>query len=89
MSPQTIFPQPLRAAIFLLLELLLVANLARPNAQVAHAGEQVEADLGGGVARDAALEDGDDVLGEGGGWAGAVGDGVGLEAVEFVEGVVD
>jgi hypothetical protein len=53
-----------------------------------HAGEQVEADFGGGVALDAALEDGDDFIGELFGFARAVGYGGGLEAVEFEECVV-
>jgi hypothetical protein len=53
-----------------------------------YAGEQVEADFCRGVAVDAALEDGDDGVGEVLRGAGSVGDGGGLEAVEFVEGVV-
>jgi hypothetical protein len=53
-----------------------------------HTRKEIEADFRGGVALDAALEDGDDGVGEGGGGAGAVGYGGWLEAVEFVEGVV-
>jgi hypothetical protein len=88
MPAQTILPEPLRSSVFLVLELLLVANLAGPDAQVAHAGEQVEADFGARVALDAALQDGNDLVRELRGGAGAMGDGGGLEAVEFVECVV-
>jgi hypothetical protein len=52
------------------------------------AGEEVEADFRGGVAADAALEDGYDFVRELFGFAGAVEDGGRLEAVEFVEFVV-
>jgi hypothetical protein len=76
------------ASIFLLLEFLLVANLAGANAQVAYAGHEVEPDFGSGVAGDAALQDRDDLLGEVGRCACAVGNGSRLEAVKFVEGVV-
>jgi hypothetical protein len=55
---------------------------------VLDACEEVEADLSGGVAADAPLEDGYDFVGEFVGFAGAVEDGRGLEAVEFVEFVV-
>ena len=88
MPAQGILPQPLRAAVLLGLELVFVADGTRANAQVLHAGHEVEANFCGGVARDAALEDGDDFGGEGGGGAGAVGYWGGLETVEFVERVV-
>jgi hypothetical protein len=55
MSSQRILPQPLCAPVFLLLEFLLIADLAGANAQVTYAGHEVEADFGGGVAGDAAL----------------------------------
>jgi hypothetical protein len=87
-SPQRILPQPLCTLVLLLLELFLVANLARSQAEIAHAGHEVEADLGGGVAADAALQDGDDLLGEFARGARAVGDGCGLQAIELVELVV-
>lgn len=66
-----------------------VADIAGANAQVADHGEEVESDFVGWVARDATLQDGDDFVWEVGGCAGAVGDWRGLEAVEFVEGVVE
>lgn len=78
----------MRAPVFLLLKLFLVANFAGADTQVAHTSHEVEADFGGGVAGDAALEDRDNFGGEFGGFACAVGDGSGLQAVEFVEGVV-
>jgi len=78
MSPQGILPQPARALVLLLLQAVLVADLARPDAQIAHAGHEVEADFCLGVACDAALEHGDDFVGEVGGGAGAVEDGGGL-----------
>jgi hypothetical protein len=87
-SPQRVLPQPLCTLVLLLLELFLVANLARPQAEIAHARHQVEADLGGGVAADAALQDGDDLLGEFARGARAVGNGRGLQAIELVELVV-
>jgi hypothetical protein len=55
MSAQRILPEPLCPPVFLMLELLLVADFAGTDAQVAHAREQVEADFGGWVALDAAL----------------------------------
>jgi hypothetical protein len=88
MSAQRVLPEPLCPPVFLMLELLLVADFAGPDAQVAHAREQVEADFGAGVALDAALQDRNDFGGELRGCAGAVGYRGGLEAVEFVEGVV-
>jgi hypothetical protein len=88
MPPQRILPHPLCAFALLGLERVRVADFARPDARVLYAGEQVEADFCGRVAGDAALEDGDDFVGEFRGGAGAVADGGGLEAVEFVEGVV-
>jgi hypothetical protein len=77
-SPQRVLPQPLCTLVLLLLELFLVANLTRSQAEIAHTGHEVEADLGGGVAADAALQDGDDLLGEFARGARAVGDGRGL-----------
>lgn len=83
--PQGILPQPSVALLLLLLEGLVVADFARADPLVLHAGEQVEAYLRGGVARDAALEDGHEGVGEGLRRAGAVVDGRGLEAVELVQ----
>jgi hypothetical protein len=78
MSAQTVFPQPLCPPVFLVLELLLVADFPGPDAQ----------DLGGRVALDAALQDGDNFGGELRGGAGAVRYGGGLEAVELVQDIV-
>lgn len=78
----------MRAPVFLLLQLLLVTDFAGADTQVAHTSHKVEADFGGGVAGDAALEDRDNLGGKFGGFACAVRDRGGLEAVEFVEGVV-
>jgi hypothetical protein len=86
--PQRILPQPGTPLLLLLFQRLLVADLARTDTLVLHAGEQVEADFCGGVAVDAALKHRNDGVGEVLRDARAVGDGGGLEAVEFVEGVV-
>jgi hypothetical protein len=87
-SPQRVLPQPLCTLVLLLLKLLLVANLTRSYAEITHAGHEVEADLGGGVAANAALQDGDDLLGELAGGAGTVGDGRRLQTIELIELVV-
>ena len=50
--------------------------------------EEVESNFGGGVAADAPLEDWYDLVGEFLACAGAVEDGSGLKAVEFIELVV-
>jgi len=89
-AAQGVLKLPIPAAALLAGEQVRVADLARAHPQVAHHGQQVEADLGGVVAGDAPLEDVHDLGGEvGGGDAGPVADGGRLEAVELVEGPVD
>lgn len=72
----------------MLLEGLLVADLACANPLVLYACEEIETNFCGGIAVDAALENGDDGVREVLWGARAVGDGGWLETVEFVKGIV-
>lgn len=89
MPPERILKQPVAPLPLLPLQELGVAKLAGADAQVPAHGEEVEADLRGRVAGDAALQHVDDLRGEGLRGAGAVRDGRLLEAVELVEHAVD
>jgi hypothetical protein len=89
MPPERVLPQPLGADILLLLETILVTELAGTDAQVTHAGHEVEANLVLGIAGNAAVQDVDDLGGELLGGTGAMRDGGGLQAVELVQGIVD
>lgn len=83
--PQRILPRPLPPPRLLLRRALPVPDLSGAGAQVAAEREQVEADLGGGVAGDAALQDRNHLFAKVGKGAGAVGDWGRLQAVELVE----
>lgn len=89
MSSQRILKEPVVALSLLAIQQLRIAKLARSNSQVSAHGQEVESDLRGIVSGDALLEDFHDFGGEGVGVAGAVGDGCGLKAVQFVERSID
>lgn len=90
MPPQGILPPPDLPLGLLALQSLEIAVLLRPDPEVPAHGHEVESHFVGRVALDPGQEDGDDLVGELVRCARAVGDGVGLQAVKFVEhGVVD
>ena len=88
-SSQRILPLPLGAFAGFVLQGLDVADFLGAETEILDDGKEVEHDLPDRIAVNAAAEDGDDFfreVGEAG--TGAVGDGMGLESVEFVEGAV-
>jgi hypothetical protein len=87
--PKIILKLPFLALLVLGLKGFLISQLTGPDAFVLGDSEEIEADFVFGITGDSALEDGDELLGEFRLSAGAVRDGGTLEAIEFVELVVD
>ena len=88
-APQRVLEPPVLALALLAGQQLVVADLAGADAQVAHHGQQVEADLGRVVAGHAPLQHVHDLFREIGLRARPVADGRRLQAVELVQRPVD